>query len=352
MTAYIVDVFNYKDASREDYQKLLDLRIAMREERSPGDPQPTLDEFITNFQSVPPFVVLQVVVAWTPDRTQAAAELEVSFTLTEDNKNLVGFNLDVHRNHRQHGLAAALLKYVVAFAQEHNRTLLITDTDSAIPAGELLMEKMGAMLGLESKTNRLQMADLDPALMRTWVAEAQEKATDFTLGLWEGQIPEEDLQDYMGIIEVMNTAPRGSLQLEDWHPTAEEVRQEEASMLAQGVERWTLYVRHVPSGEVAGFTETYYRPTRPQRIGQGATGVLPKYRNHGLGRWLKGAMMLKVLVERPQVKFVDTGNADSNAPMLKINHEMGFKPHLSHKVWQFTVEQAEAYLAARPGGSV
>ena len=56
--------------------------------------------------------------------------------------------------------------------------------------------------------------------------------------------------------------------------------------------------------------------------------MLPKYRGHGLGKWLKAAMLEKVLAERPAVKFVRTGNADENVPMLKINHALGFKPYV------------------------
>jgi hypothetical protein len=52
----------------------------------------------------------------------------------------------------------------------------------------------------------------------------------------------------------------------------------------------------------------------------------------------------KVLRERPEIKFVRTGNADSNAAMLKINSEMGFKPYLSEIAWQVDIEQVDKYL--------
>jgi hypothetical protein len=38
------------------------------------------------------------------------------------------------------------------------------------------------------------------------------------------------------------------------------------------------------------------------------------------------------------VQYIRTGNADSNAAMLNINHQMGFKPYLSEKVWQVEIE--------------
>jgi len=74
------------------------------------------------------------------------------------------------------------------------------------------------------------------------------------------------------------------------------------------------------------------------------TGVFPQYRNHGLGRWLKAAMLDKVLKERPQVLFVRTGNADSNAAMLKINTELGFKPYRAECLWQVEVQKVMEYL--------
>jgi mycothiol synthase len=71
---------------------------------------------------------------------------------------------------------------------------------------------------------------------------------------------------------------------------------------------------------------------------------LPRYRNRGLGRWLKAAMLERVLDDRPEVKRVRTENADSNAPMLKINQELGFRHYFAEYDWQVSVESVKAYL--------
>jgi mycothiol synthase len=92
------------------------------------------------------------------------------------------------------------------------------------------------------------------------------------------------------------------------------------------------------------------QPTRAEFVFQGNTGVFPAYRNRGLGRWLKAAMLEKVVRERPQVRFVRTDNADVNAPMLKINNKLGFEPYLAETFWQVETEKVQAYL--RPGEEV
>jgi len=53
-----------------------------------------------------------------------------------------------------------------------------------------------------------------------------------------------------------------------------------------------------------------------------------------------------VLAERPEVVFVRTGNANQNAPMLKINTEMGFKPYQAQTLWQIETQKVVDYLSA------
>jgi hypothetical protein len=45
-------------------------------------------------------------------------------------------------------------------------------------------------------------------------------------------------------------------------------------------------------------------------------------------------MALHLRENYPGVERIDTENAGSNAPMLSINIEMGFKPILVQNVWQ------------------
>ncbi|HUS15135.1 MAG TPA: hypothetical protein VM536_08985, partial [Chloroflexia bacterium] len=164
--------------------------------------------------------------------------------------------------------------------------------------------------------------------------------------------PEDELPAIVDLMAVTNDEPLGDLEVEAFRFTADQLRQQEAYMTARGDTRWTLYVRETATGVLAGFTEVMWHPERPALLNQGHTAVWPEYRGRGLGRWLKAAMLDKVLCERPTVRYVRTGNADSNVPMLKINHELGFRPYQADSMWQVPVTTVQAYLASRESAGV
>jgi len=209
------------------------------------------------------------------------------------------------------------------------------------------MERIGARAGLTSHINQLALVDLDREAVRRWLAEGRAREGEFELGFWTGPFPEEDLPAIAALQDVMNQAPRGELDLEDQRTTPELLREWERSMAASGVERWTVYVRERASGAFAGFSAVFWHPARPAILDQGDTGVFPRYRNSGLGRWLKAAMLERILRGRPQVERIRTQNADSNAPMLRINTALGFRPYMARTVWQVETEKVRRYLDGR-----
>jgi len=334
-----------RTASDEECRVENDFSNRIRAERLPDDPPIPLEEQIQNFRNIPPFIYVQAWVVSLPKQSEIIAHGIIDFRLTEDNKHVAEVVVEVLPEFRRQGIAHQLLALVVDVAQREHRTLLIGNTTERVPAGEAFTNRLGANAGMTAHTNQLKLSELDRNLIRAWQAQAVDRASGFELGLWDGVYPEEDLQGIVELWHVMNSAPRGSLQIEDFKMTPEIVRAQEKSMVARGTERWTLYVREKSTGKFAGYTEVFWNANRPTILQQAATAVFPHYRNHGLGRWLKAAMLDKVLRDRPQVEFIRTDNADSNAPMLKINHELGFKPYMSQTMWQIETAKVLEYLA-------
>ena len=188
------------------------------------------------------------------------------------------------------------------------------------------------------------MDELDHSLLERWLVQGQALANEFELGLWEGPYPEEQLSAVIQLNELGNQVPLGDLEIEAAHMMPEQLRESEQYLFTCGYQRWTYYVVEKGSGKFSGYSEATWNPNRPDVLNQDMTGVFPEYRNRGLGRWLKAAMLDKVLKEHPEVRYVRTGNADINAAMLKINTELGFKPYMASTFWQVEIERVLAYL--------
>ncbi len=338
-----IEEFDIRNANEREYRVLNEFSNRIRGEIVPDDPPIPLDEAISAGRNRPAFMSAHRWVVWHGGGEIVACG-DASFWLAEENKHLLQFDLGVLPEYRRQGLARQLLAKIAGLAQREQRRLMITRTIDRVPAGAAFMERIGASKGVAGHLNQLKIAELNRDLIRTWQARAVERASDFELGLWENEFPEADLPAFAHLVDVMNTAPRDNLQVEDFHLTPQQLRELERSYIERGTEVWVMYVREKATGRLAGYTMVLWHPNRPHILVQDDTGVLPEFRNRGLGRWLKAAMLDKVLRERPQVQFVRTGNADSNAAMLNINYELGFKPFISDIMWQVELEKVVAYL--------
>jgi len=335
--------FAHQTATDDEFRLLNTFENLIRTERIPEDPVISDEECIQWWRNKPAYFVVDPWLAWNEAGEIVGKAFGMMFG-TESNQHLLQFDLEVHPAYRQQGLGKRLLGCIVDIAQRNNRRLLDAGTNDRVPAGVIFMERIGARKGIQTHTNQLLMADLDRSLLDRWQQHAQERATGFALGLWTVPYPTDQLKEIAHLHDVMNTAPRDDMELEDFHLTPAQIQEWDQNLIATNTERWTMYVRETATARLAGFTVVFWHPDRPHILGQGDTGIFPEYRNQGLGRWLKAAMLEKVLRERPQVTVVRTGNADSNVGMLKINHEMGFKPFISECYWQVDRTQVEAYL--------
>jgi mycothiol synthase len=336
--------FNVNAASQAEYIALNRCGNRIRLERLPDDPPIPFEENIQNLQSIPPFIDLRLWAAWKPDQSEIIGTGNVMFYRLEENKHLAQFEISILPEYRLQSLGRQFLRLLAETTQMENRRLLVTDTTDRVPSGEAFMTRIGADKGLETHVNQLRITDLDLKMVDNWLNRGQENIAEFELGFWDGAYPEERIQAIAELYEVTNQQPFGSLEIEDMHMTPDQLRQIEKNIIARGNQRWTFFVIDRATGKFAGYTETIWNPNRPELLRQDMTGVLPQYRNKGLGRWLKATMLNKVLKERPQVKYVRTGNADINAAMLKINNELGFKPYVADVLWQVELKKVLDYL--------
>ncbi len=303
-----------------------------RLETRPDDPAHNPEDMIAQMQHLPSVLDLEF---WTvTENNQMNASVMLQIMHMDTNQHFAELEMIVEPHLRRQGIGTQLLKLAATHAQQLGRSLLITSSTDRIAAGEPFLEQYGFTRGLEHHTNQLKLSDLPTGLLQTWTSNPP---SDYTLEIWHNRIPDEDILAFSELMKVMNTAPKGELDVEDFDFPPEMIRQQEAMRQAGNIDSLTAVVRH-KSGILVGLNELTWRKSRPSIVSQGGTGVNPEHRNHGLGRWLKAANVLRLLELNPEAKFIRTGNADSNAPMLKINFEMGFKPYEASISWQGNIE--------------
>jgi GNAT superfamily N-acetyltransferase len=304
--------------------QLAELSTIEEHELAPGDPPVEVAEEADELRVLPSFEELVLWVARDPDgRLLGRATLEIEHR--EENHHLAEVALVVRPEARRRGIGGRLLLAVGERARAAGRTTLVT-YGAAGRDGAAAALALGAEAVLDERISRLRPAELDRPLLQSWVDRASERAGGYSLVAWDGACPDELLEHFASIMAVMNTAPRGDVDMEDEVFTPELIRDFEASLERKGTVVWTVAARHDATGQLAGYTALFFPKHRPWYAEQGDTGVDPAHRDKGLGRWLKAANLLRLLDERPAVQAVDTGNATSNEPMLNINVALGFRP--------------------------
>jgi mycothiol synthase len=311
----------------------------IRLESDPDDPPRPLAEDLQGWRNIPEIAEIPAWLAWDQAGAEIVAMGELEIWNTPDNQHLVSFEVYVHPAYRRRGLGSRMLEVLATEARWRNRRLMMISTNDNVAAGVAFVQHYDFQPGMEARVNQLRLDELDRELLRRWLDIPDETRRRFRLGFFDGPYPDELLPGMIELFQITNDAPRDQLEIEDRQITAEMLRQYEQYQFARGLQRWTMFVVENASGHFCGLTETTWNPNRPSIINQEFTGVTPEFRGHHLGRWMKAAMLDKILRERPQAKVVRTGNADSNTPMLAINQALGFKSYKATTFWQIEVDK-------------
>jgi GNAT superfamily N-acetyltransferase len=256
-----------------------------------------------------------------------------------ENAHILWCETQVHPDHRRKGLGTALFReFVQACEGQHPELLFMGMTNDRVAAGEQFLKGIGAQPGLPMKTNQLVLADVDRAQVAEW---AKLDPPGYRLQRIDDVVPPEFMAAYIQASEGMNDMPKGDLKMADWKLTEEQVRDRESWFKQVGTEWWLLVAIDEATGEGAGFSDVTYDPKQPWVIWQQGTGVTRAHRGHKLGLWMKAVMLDRILRERPESKFIRTGNANTNAQMLGINTQLGFKVAWQSMLWQLPIADAK-----------
>jgi mycothiol synthase len=256
-----------------------------------------------------------------------------------ENAHILWCEVQVHPDHRRKGLGTALFReFVQACEGQHPELLFMGMTNDRVAAGESFLKGIGAQPGLPMKTNQLVLADVDRAQVAEW---AKLDPPGYRLERIDDVVPPELVAAYIQASLGINDMPKGDLKMGDWKLTEEQVRDRENWFKQVGTEWWLLVAVDEATGEGAGFSDVTYDPKQPWVIWQQGTGVTRAHRGHKLGLWMKAVMLDRILRERPESRFIRTGNANTNAQMLGINTQLGFRVAWQSMLWQLPIADAK-----------
>ena len=325
-----IEFVDTRVAPEETLQALHELNLIWDEEVLPGDPPVPLPQRLADWRHLIDSEASYHWVMWKGPEIIATSGLDAD--LVQNLENVFGW-VYVHPHHRGAGHGRAMATPMLDSAEADGRIRFACAINEGAPEEPLLV-RAALKAAYREKVSRLDFQSVDWSLMESWVARAGERASDYELLFMKSPIDEEYLRTFCDLMVVMNTAPREEYVEEAEIVTPEMWRDIEQKMAARDQEILTYIARHKPTGKFGGYTNVAYKHLQPDLVQQWDTGVDPAHRNLGLGRWVKAAMALKLRDEYPSVRRIDTENAGSNAPMLGINIEMGFKPILVQNVWQ------------------
>jgi len=254
----------------------------------------------------------------------------------ESNRHLMSVGVEVGRDHRRRGIGRSWLPLVVELMDRHGCTVLGMSADEE--SGHAFLKWLGAEARLSDAESRLQLAEVDWAMVDRWIAEGEKRSPQTRLEFYEDSVPEAMWEEYAAqLSSLLNTIPFEQLDHGEIVITPAQVREWYERMAAVREESHTVIARE-SDGSMSAMTDVTWAAHTPAVVHQQFTGVRPEARGRGIGKWIKAAMLRKVHELHPEARWITTYNAASNDPMLKINHALGFRRHRMGAEYQISRE--------------
>jgi GNAT superfamily N-acetyltransferase len=332
------DPFNTSDEIFEGISKLLD---SIFREVEKIDPLPTKELRIKGLKQKHPLYDWKHWLIFKNNEIIGYANFVYPKKGTENydlNKHLAYPTISIHKDHRRKGLGTQMLKVLLEDISNH-KEITTLEAETHRLSGRRFCEKLQGTLAITGIVSRCILDNIDWSLMKDWknTGEALVETSGIQL-ISFNSVPEELLEDYCKFwTEVDNQQPFGALDSRDI-TTPKIRRQYEEHFAKQGYTVHCLLTKE-KDGTLSGLTEIRQHESSPFRVTQDLTGVKEQFRGRGLGKWLKAEMAFLIREKFPEVKYIQTGNAETNEAMLSINKRMGFKEHRTVTEYKFSVEK-------------
>jgi GNAT superfamily N-acetyltransferase len=246
--------------------------------------------------------------------------------------HLSELELNVDPAQRRKGIGSALLDAAVTAARADGRRSIIAQAQAGSPGAKFAAARAFKPV-LALVYSRLSLADADIIAL---TAIVEQPYPGYRLVSWDGMVPDGLAETFASSRRAMDDMPMGSTDFGTVTWDVERVRAAAAAVEQRGELLHTVAALTESDGTIAGFSELVV-PGDGTGDGQHyGTGVLPEHRGHGLGRWMKASAILHAGERHPQLRGLLTDTADTNAPMRRINHALGYVP--THTTYEYQLD--------------
>ncbi len=319
------------------------LQVGRTAEERPHDKPTPRDVLAAAFAALPEFMEVNLFLA-RDTQSEPIGYAYMTHRRTGANPHLAEVQMWAEPGQRRRGVAAELLGAVCAAAETRGHELLRTTTTAGVGWGENLCRHLGARRAHDRRTWRLSLARVDREEICLIAAQAAERARGYALEDVSGELPDDLVEEAVELLQFLNAEAPGDVALEDARITAPILREMEATWRAIDLRRRWLFVRHEPSGALAGVADGVWQPRSPDTIVQDNAVIRPEFRGRSLTLWMKACLIDKVLDDWPEATDIRTTTNFPNPTMDSVDERLGFEPYVRYSVWLLEVEALRKWV--------
>jgi GNAT superfamily N-acetyltransferase len=241
-----------------------------------------------------------------------------------ENRDEANSGPTVHPAFRRRGIGRALLRHEGERAAAHGRTRFGASVTIGAD-GDAFARAVGARADLDEVRRVQYLREIAPGTVADLRASAEKAATGYSLVSWAGETPDEYCDGVAEVFNAFNDAPHGANE-EPSHWDAQRIRERTGAAVRAGlIRRHSVAALSDATGEMAAYSEVIIDPGCPDWGFQQLTAVVKPHRGHRLGLLAKTAMLELLAAAEPQVERIATGNAATNAHMIAVNEQLGYR---------------------------
>lgn len=298
----------------------------------PDSPVLTRTEAIASLSTPPPTAVGDFHVAMVDGQVVGTVLIFMPTTLNTHFAHVEGW---VHVPWRRRGVGRALRAAVEERLRELGRTVWMTrvrEYPGEDVSGPAFAEDGGMTAAMTEVCRRLYVDEVNDDVIAELRADCLTRLDGYEVLRWEdgvsGPHPEEYV-DGLARLEIrMDTdAPTGDIDVKPrTEPEPDGIRARSKRSALQGLRCFNTAVRHIESGDIVAWTMLAMHTGGAEDFAfQNITVVHPEHRGRKFGTLVKLENLAAIREAAPNLRIIETSNADENAHMIAINDVLGFR---------------------------